>query len=143
MLDNVLIGLLCLLDDFDKFFKAVALRVLEIVPLESSDVVLVVNFTLLVVNVHEVLGSGIESDLLGTVACSSECSVDLNTVLIQGHQNVQCTHFEVLFSNKVGMKFAGIGSLILECMVRELLTNLIVVLIFPSSSNNIENHIVF
>ena len=48
-----------------------------------------------------------------------------------------------LANYNIGIKLASSGSLILEGLVPELSLNLIVVLTVLSSSNNIENHIVF
>lgn len=55
VLDDVIVGLLCLLNDFDKLLEAVTLRVLEVVPLELGDVVLVRSLTLFIVNKEEAL----------------------------------------------------------------------------------------
>jgi len=55
VLDNVLVSLLSLLNDFNELLKAVTLSILEVVPLEIDNVVLVWSLILLVVNEEEVL----------------------------------------------------------------------------------------
>lgn len=119
-----------------------ALRVFEVVPLELSDVVLVGNLMLLVVNIHEVLGAGIKSNLLSTIAGSGELLINFHTVLIECHKNVEGAHFKVLLGNQVGMEFTGSGSLISESLVLKLILNLVFILLILSCSNNVENHIV-